>query len=195
MPSTATSTAKPRAWSSCRSSSRTVIESSTTRIRFRCRDCSAIRSNSTRESRRPMSTLSIERTRSSTSTISTGSPFSRSEALLMSGTFPSRGSSGRTSRSRSPRNASTIMPNCWPAVADHDHRHRVGRAGRGRASRESVRPSRGRSTTPSRSKYCRPSTVRMSACAAVEDRGRSGSAERRRARRRSRRAGRGSPTS
>ena len=31
----------------------------------------------------------------------------------MSGTLPRRGSSGRTSRSRSPRNASTITPNRW----------------------------------------------------------------------------------
>ena len=55
---------------------------------------------------------SIERIRSSTSAISTGEPSSRMAAALTFGTLPSRGSSGRTTRSCSPRNASTISPYC-----------------------------------------------------------------------------------
>ena len=71
---------------SCRSSSRTVIESSTTRTRFGRRACGGPLGGGGRPfSRRPPSRLSIERTRSSTSTIRTGQPSSRTEALLMFG--------------------------------------------------------------------------------------------------------------
>ena len=59
---------------------------------------------------RPESMLSIERIRSSTSMIKTGQPFSSTDELLILGTLPSRGSSGETRRSRSPRKRSTITP-------------------------------------------------------------------------------------
>ena len=45
--------------------------------------------------------------------ISTGQPFSSTEELFMLGTLPSRGSSGVTRRSRSPRNLSTTTPKRW----------------------------------------------------------------------------------
>ena len=57
--------------------------------------------------------MSTDRIRSSTSTIRTGQPSSSTEELLIFGTLPSRGSSGETRRSRSPRNRSTTTPKRW----------------------------------------------------------------------------------
>ena len=101
-----------------------MIESSTTRIRLGPRVSCARRSR--RDSfliRRPPSRLSIERIRSSTSMISTGQPFSSTDELFRLGTFPSRGSSGVTRRSRSPRNRSIDDPEPMAAVAGDDYRH------------------------------------------------------------------------
>ena len=78
---------------------------------------------------------SIDRIRSSTSTISTGEPSSRMAAALRFGTLPSRGSSGRTTRSCSPRNASTTSPYVPGRVAEQHDRQVV--AGGGAAGRSS----------------------------------------------------------
>src|SRR5207248_2513741 len=84
-----TSTSYPACRRSCRSTSRTVIESSTTSTRLR-RDGPG-GGASQRRSAPVWMKWSIDRTRSSTSTTSTGLPSSRTAAAATSGTFPSRG--------------------------------------------------------------------------------------------------------
>ncbi len=111
MPSTATSTAYPLLSSSFRSISRTVMESSTTKICFRSGVSSSRRDRPIFWSRwAPVSMPSMDRTRSSMSKISTGAPSSMMAMVLMSETFPRRGSRGRTTRSYSPTKASTMRP-------------------------------------------------------------------------------------
>ena len=145
-------------------------------------------------SRRPESRLSIERIRSSTSTISTGQPSSSTEALLMLGTLPSRASSGETARSRSPRNRSTTTPKRWlrSLATTTGKTRRAGAVAVGGQLEHAASPRPGRRAgRPARCAAC--PRGRGHPCGRASGCGRSGSRGRRRARRRSRPAGHGSP--